>query len=140
MIHTERANPWFFRGKAGIGGIGGPHIGYGYIWPMSLTMRALTSGAFHACNCVCARACVCLSNVPVVTCVVCVIGDLLDDDEEITMCLEHLKRSSAGTGFLHESFHMDDVHDFTRPWFAWANTLFGELILDLSRRKPHLLF
>ena len=32
---------------------------------------------------------------------------------------------------MHESFHKDDPTRFTRPWFAWANTLFGELILKL---------
>ena len=42
-----------------------------------------------------------------------------DDDEEILTCLEQLKVSSAGTGFLHESFNQHDVTDFTRPWFAW---------------------
>jgi meiotically up-regulated gene 157 (Mug157) protein len=61
-------------------------------------------------------------------------------DTEILSCLAGLKASSAGTGFLHESFSKDDVRDFTRPWFAWANTLFGELILNLAKRKPELLF
>ncbi|EKC63996.1 Uncharacterized conserved protein UCP028846, partial [human gut metagenome] len=32
------------------------------------------------------------------------------------------------TGFMHESFHKDDPKKFTRSWFAWANTLFGELL------------
>lgn len=36
------ANPWFFRGRAGEG-IGGPHIGEGQIWPMSIIVRALSS-------------------------------------------------------------------------------------------------
>lgn len=36
------ANPWFFRGKAGEG-IGGPHQGENYIWPMSLILRGLTA-------------------------------------------------------------------------------------------------
>ena len=35
-------NPYFFKGKAGEG-IGGPHIGYDYIWPMSIMMKAFTS-------------------------------------------------------------------------------------------------
>lgn len=35
-------NPYFFRGKAGEG-IGGPHIGYDMIWPMSIMMKAFTS-------------------------------------------------------------------------------------------------
>jgi meiotically up-regulated gene 157 (Mug157) protein len=63
-----------------------------------------------------------------------------EDDEEILNCLAMLKRSSANTGFIHESFHKDDVHRFTRKWFAWANTLFGELILVLSETKPYLIF
>jgi hypothetical protein len=40
---------------------------------------------------------------------------------------------------MHESFHCDNPADFTRPWFAWANTLFGELILKLKRERPGLL-
>ena len=54
-----------------------------------------------------------------------------DDDAEIKACIETLLRTDAGTGFMHESFHKDDPARFTRPWFAWANTLFGELILKL---------
>lgn len=36
------SNPYFFKGKAGEG-IGGPHIGYNMIWPMSIMMKAFTS-------------------------------------------------------------------------------------------------
>ena len=53
------------------------------------------------------------------------------DDAEIKACLEQLLRTDAGTGFIHESFHKDDAANFTRPWFAWQNTLFGELVLKL---------
>ncbi|MFL6602783.1 MAG: glycoside hydrolase family 125 protein [Steroidobacteraceae bacterium] len=62
-----------------------------------------------------------------------------DSDAEIRECLLWLKRSHAGTGFMHEAFDKDDPARFTRPWFAWANGLFGELIMDLSERKPALL-
>jgi len=98
------SNPYFFRGKAAEG-IGGPHIGLGSIWPLSIIMRALTS----------------------------------NDDREILQCLQWLRDTTANTGFMHESFSQDDASRFTRPWFAWANTLFGELILDLADRKPSLL-
>jgi meiotically up-regulated gene 157 (Mug157) protein len=97
-------NAFYSDGAAGRG-VGGPHIGPGWIWPMSITMQALTS----------------------------------DDDDEIRQCLRLLKSSHAGTGFMHESFWKDDASQFTRPWFAWANTLFGELILTLSANRPHLL-
>ena len=89
-------NPYFFRGRAGEG-IGGPHIGYDMIWPMSIMMKAFTS----------------------------------QDDAEIKWCMETLMKTDAGTGFMHESFHKDDPANFTRAWFAWQNTLFGELVIKL---------
>lgn len=89
-------NPYRFSGRAGTG-IGGPHVGIGYIWPMSLIMQAMTSS----------------------------------DDDEIRDCLTTLISTTAGTGFMHEAFNKDNANDYTRPWFAWCNTLFGELILHL---------
>lgn len=53
------------------------------------------------------------------------------DDEEIKECIIQLMNTDAGTGFMHESFHKDDATNFTREWFAWQNTLFGELILKI---------
>ncbi len=97
-------NPWFFRGSAGEG-IGGPHIGPNYIWPMSLIVYALTSAS----------------------------------DTEIGQAIATLKNSAAGTGFMHESFNRNDAGQFTRSWFAWANTLFGELIARTAERQPALL-
>ncbi|MHC1776421.1 MAG: glycoside hydrolase family 125 protein [Lentimicrobium sp.] len=61
------------------------------------------------------------------------------DDEEIQYCLQMLKETHAGTGFMHESFDKNNPSNFTRSWFAWANTIFGELILKLTDEKPHLL-
>jgi hypothetical protein len=60
-------------------------------------------------------------------------------DAEVAMALHMLKTTTAGTGYMHEAFHKDDPTKFTRPWFAWANSLFGELILDLATRRPQLL-
>jgi meiotically up-regulated gene 157 (Mug157) protein len=97
-------NPYFYRGKAAEG-VGGPHIGPGMIWPLGITMRALTSS----------------------------------DDAEIRGCLRTLRDTHAATGFMHESFDKDDPLRFTRGWFAWANTLFGELILKLHNERPHVL-
>ncbi len=98
-------NPYFFKGTAGEG-IGGPHIGYDMIWPMSIMMKAFTS----------------------------------QDDQEIKTCIKMLMDTDAGTGFMHESFNKNDPKDFTRAWFAWQNTLFGELILKLvNEGKTDLL-
>ena len=62
------------------------------------------------------------------------------DDAEIKRCVEMLMTTDAGTGFMHESFNVNDPADFTRSWFAWQNTLFGELILKLvNEGKTDLL-
>lgn len=101
----SKDNPYFFSGKAGEG-IGGPHIGFDFVWPMSIIMKALTS----------------------------------TDDKEIADCIKMLRNTDADTGFMHESFHKDNPSDFTRKWFAWVNTLFGELIVKLvDEGKSHLL-
>ncbi|MDJ1481074.1 glycoside hydrolase family 125 protein [Cytophagaceae bacterium YF14B1] len=62
-----------------------------------------------------------------------------DNDAEIKMCLETLQKTHGGTGFIHESFHKDDPAKFTRKWFAWANTIFGEFVWKVFREKPQLL-
>ncbi len=61
------------------------------------------------------------------------------DDATMLSCLRTLKATHAGKGFMHEAFHKDDPGKFTRDWFAWANTLFGELIVDIVERRPALL-
>ncbi len=43
-----------------------------------------------------------------------------------------LLATDAGTGLMHEGFHADDPGEFTRPWFAWANSLFAELGFSLA--------
>jgi len=103
MLLSEN-NPFYFKGKAAEG-IGGPHVGMDYIWPMSIIMRGLTS----------------------------------TDDKEIKTCLHMLQKTHAGTGFMHESFHKDDAAKFTRKWFAWANTLFGEFVWKVYQERLHLL-
>ena len=97
-------NPYFFRGKAGEG-IGGPHVGLDFPWPMSLILKGLTA----------------------------------DSADEQYECLTMLRNTDGGTGFMHESFHKDDARNFTRSWFAWANTLFGELVLHVADTHPEVL-
>jgi meiotically up-regulated gene 157 (Mug157) protein len=60
------------------------------------------------------------------------------NNAEIRECLRWLRNTTAGTGFMHESFQKDDPKVFTRPWFAWANTLFGELTVRLASDRPQL--
>jgi len=97
-------NPYYFKGKAAEG-VGGPHVGLDWIWPMSFIMRALTS----------------------------------TDKQEIWKCLKTLVATDADTGFMHEAFHKDDAKQFSRPWFAWANTLFGELVIKIANEHKELL-
>lgn len=97
-------NPWYFKGTVAEG-IGSLHTVAGHIWPLAITMRALTS----------------------------------TDPAEIAAALRHLIASDAGTGFMHEAFDKDDPKQFSRPWFAWANGLFGMLVLDIAERHPDIV-
>lgn len=98
------SNPFYYTGSA-VSGVGSPHTGVNYSWPLSILVQALTS----------------------------------HDENEITRCLQLLVRAAAGTGFMHESVNVNDPSDYTRPWFAWANGLFGEWILHLLYTRPSLL-
>ncbi|KAL2267752.1 hypothetical protein VTJ83DRAFT_5029 [Remersonia thermophila] len=62
-----------------------------------------------------------------------------DDDEEIMGCLNMVLRSSK-LGLIHESVDVNHSSSYTRSWFAWANGVFAETILNLAKRKPHLIF
>ena len=62
-----------------------------------------------------------------------------NSDAEIGHALKMLKAAAIGKGFVHESYNKDDSRNFTRSWFAWANTLFGELIVKTVERRPGLL-
>lgn len=58
---------------------------------------------------------------------------------EIAGSLRILAASDAGTGFMHEAFDASDPSHFSRAWFAWANSLFGELMLALAERRSDAL-
>lgn len=57
------------------------------------------------------------------------------DREEILSCLSILADTHAGTCFMHESFHKDQPEQFTRTWFAWANSLFSALMIQLKEEE-----
>ncbi|KAF9221854.1 hypothetical protein BS17DRAFT_796694 [Gyrodon lividus] len=63
-----------------------------------------------------------------------------EDDDEILESLYTVANNTAGLGLIHESINIYNGSDYTRPWFAWANSYFGEMLLDLAQRKPHLIF
>lgn len=56
------------------------------------------------------------------------------DRKEILACLDMLAKTHAGTYFMHEAFHPDRPDEYTRPWFAWANTLFAQLLDNLMEQ------
>ena len=62
-----------------------------------------------------------------------------NDEKEIIDCLQTLKKTHAGTFFMHESVDVDNAHHYTRHWFAWVNSLFGELILKINDNYPEIL-
>ena len=53
------------------------------------------------------------------------------DPAEVEECLDMIARTHAGTNYMHEGFNVDDPAQFTRPWFAWANTLFAQMLQTL---------
>lgn len=55
------------------------------------------------------------------------------DADEQNALIQMLISTTAGTNFMHESFQPDHPEDYTRSWFAWANSLFGEFILRWTR-------
>ncbi|KAJ7451490.1 Six-hairpin glycosidase-like protein [Mycena galericulata] len=63
-----------------------------------------------------------------------------DDDEEILHSLYLVVNNTAGLGLIHESQSIYSETSYTRPWFAWANSYFAEMLLDLAQSKPELIF
>lgn len=96
----SRANPYFYNGAVAQG-IGSPHTPEGYIWPLALTMQALTT----------------------------------EDRREQERLLDMLAQTTAGTNYMHESFDPNDPTKYTRSWFAWANSLFSELVIRWTQGR-----
>ncbi|SJX61582.1 uncharacterized protein SRS1_12557 [Sporisorium reilianum f. sp. reilianum] len=104
FVLSPRTNKWAFTGTQ-FRGIGGPHVGTGYAWPMSLAMQILTS----------------------------------TDAQEQLDALSLLRKTTAGTGLIHESINVHNASDFTRNWFGWANGLFGEAVRHIEQTNPQVL-
>ena len=58
-----------------------------------------------------------------------------NEPDEIKILFEYLLDTDAGTGFMHEGFNCDNPNEYTRKWFAWANSLFAYLIV---MKLPHI--
>lgn len=54
------------------------------------------------------------------------------DSLEINQLIEMIIQTDDGRKCMHESFNSDDPHNFTRSWFAWADSLFAELIIKVA--------
>ncbi|WP_372630832.1 glycoside hydrolase family 125 protein [Cohnella sp.] len=61
-------------------------------------------------------------------------GLTAQDPKEAMRLLDTLLATDADTGVMHEGFHADDPHRYTRPWFAWSNSLFAEFVHGLMRQ------
>ena len=61
----------------------------------------------------------------------CVQAMTTDDNAEAARLLDTLMHTHAGCECMHESFDPDAPEKFTREWFAWANSMFGEMIYRL---------
>lgn len=58
----------------------------------------------------------------------CIQGLTATDPAEIARIANMLQNTDADTGFMHEGIYVNDPQKFTRPWFAWANSIFSEFI------------
>jgi meiotically up-regulated gene 157 (Mug157) protein len=92
----SKDNPYYYEGNV-LSGVGSPHTPPGYVWPLAVTMQALTSNS----------------------------------RSEAWHLVHQLARADAGTGLMHESVGAACAEQYTRPWFAWANSLFAESVLRL---------
>lgn len=123
MILERAGNPYYLEGRS-FAGVGGPHVGPQHAWPMSRLVQAMTS----------------------------------DNDKEILDALNAV-RDVSKLGLINEGVNVQrptdvtsklltskfnrestDADKCTGTWFAWANSVFAQTILDIAERKPALIF
>ncbi|KAF7942466.1 hypothetical protein BELL_0178g00040 [Botrytis elliptica] len=106
----SQENPYFMQGPS-IAAVGGPHLGPGKSWPMAAIIRALTAMETASRS-----------------------GKGIEDvEKEVVEQVMMVLDSTGGTGVIHESVNSWNANDWTRAWFGWANGLFGELVMRISR-------
>ncbi|KAL0581969.1 hypothetical protein V5O48_000027 [Marasmius crinis-equi] len=120
---TSNHNPYFAKG-ASFSGVGGPHADAWHPWQVPVPFVSKVKYAH-------------LGFRPMSQ-ISAIFGT--GDDEEILESLYLIINNTAGLGLIHESQSIYNSTDYTRPWFAWANSYFAEMLLDLAERKPSLIF
>ncbi|KAB5580576.1 hypothetical protein GE09DRAFT_1213018 [Coniochaeta sp. 2T2.1] len=105
------SNPYFAKGPV-LSAVGGPHLGPGKAWPMAAIVAGLT--AYEPAS------------------------GLKDPTSEVERQLRMVLESTSGMGVVHETVSSWDEHVWTRPWFGWANGMFGEMILKIEREEEAL--
>ena len=54
------------------------------------------------------------------------------DGKRINEIVNTLMQTTDGTGYMHESINADNAAQYSRPWFAWANSLFAYFLIKKS--------
>ena len=138
------SNPYYMCGTAGCG-IGGPHNGWPYVWPMAIAIQSWTASS----DAEVAQTLQLLVNSSACT------GFIHESFDSEWAGRARAKGSAAWQRplFAHQltlsltppppsllSLPEDDVNKFTRKWFAWVNSLFADLVMKIAKERPHLIF
>lgn len=51
------------------------------------------------------------------------------DERRVNEIVQTLLDTTDGTGYMHECINADDASFYSRPWFAWANSLFAYFLI-----------
>jgi meiotically up-regulated gene 157 (Mug157) protein len=138
MILEKAGNPYFLKGDE-FEGIGGPHIGLMHAWPMSLLVQAMTSDDDKEIM----RAVEMVRNASAL--------GLVNESVNVNSRRDYTSKFIPNLlinfparfviGFeVKENINGTFADDLSGSWFAWANSVFAQTILDLAKRKPHLIF
>lgn len=126
MITDKLGNPYYLEGSA-FHGIGGPHSKFPSDRCPLILIKVL-SLIFSIVG---------LTNAWPMSLLI--QAQTSDNETEIMECI-NLVRDSSLLGLIHESINVTNIKDYTRPWFSWANSVFGQTILKVAAERPHLIF